>query len=40
MKEKNVEKIKLGQKEKKVRWISWGIQNYYKKILFINLLRH
>ena len=31
MKEKKVEKIKLGQR-KKVRWISWGIQNYNKNI--------
>ena len=35
MKEKKVEKIKLGQR-KKVTRISWGTQNYYKNFfLFI-----
>ena len=32
MKEKTVEKIKLGQRQK-VRWTSLGIQKYYENIL-------
>ena len=39
MKEKKVEKIKLGQR-KKARWISWEIQNYYKNIFLFFYLRH